>query len=149
MGVIRFLKRLSAFLLELMLFGFNFLIAALRELALLLEPPFRAELGLRWRLAIDETERVIIGGVGGTQGVVLEWFCFWFLKLAQIGVGSSGLWVAVCRHEWVVLLDVGGWFARRGWVVCSPRFCGSCVFCSTGFLWVLAVICSMGFNFGF
>ena len=62
----RFLKRSSAFLLDLMLFGFNFLVMALRELVLLLESPLRAKLGLRWRLAINETEGVVIGGVGGT-----------------------------------------------------------------------------------
>ena len=62
----------SAFLLGLTLFGFNFLVAALRELALLLEPPLRAELGLRGRLAIDETEGgVVIGGAGGREGVVV------------------------------------------------------------------------------
>ena len=33
------------FLLDLMLFGFNFLVAALRELALLLEPPLRVGMG--------------------------------------------------------------------------------------------------------
>ena len=59
-------------LLGVMLFGFNSLVAALRELALLLEPPLRAELGLRWRLAITETEGVIvIGGARGREGVVV------------------------------------------------------------------------------
>ena len=33
------------FLLDLMLFGFNFLVAALRELALLLEPPLKVGMG--------------------------------------------------------------------------------------------------------
>ena len=62
----------SAFLLRLALFGFDFLVAALRELALLLEPPLGAELGLRWRLAVDETEGgVVIGGAGGREGVVV------------------------------------------------------------------------------
>ena len=37
---------------------------------------------------------------------------------------------------------MGGSFARLG-------FCRSCVFCLAGFLWVLVVICSVGFNFGF
>ena len=60
------MKRSSVFLLDLMLFGFNFLVTTLRELVLLLESPLRAKLGLRWRLAIDKMEGVVIGGVGGT-----------------------------------------------------------------------------------
>ena len=62
----------STFLLCLAFFRFNFLIAALKELALLLEPPLGAELGLRWRLAVDETEGgVFIGGAEGREGVVV------------------------------------------------------------------------------
>ncbi|KAF3946654.1 hypothetical protein CMV_027105 [Castanea mollissima] len=45
----------------------------LRELALLLEPPLGAELGLRWRLAVDEMEGVVvIGGARGREGVVVR-----------------------------------------------------------------------------
>ena len=97
---------------------------ALRELALLLEPPLRAELGLRWRLAINETEGgVVIGDAKeGKESSLekskmesigfLEWFWFWLLKLAQISMGSSGLWVALGRHGFVGAW-VGG-FARCG-----------------------------------
>ena len=44
------------------LLGFTFLslslfVTALRELTLLLEPPFRAKFGTRWRFAVNKAER--------------------------------------------------------------------------------------------
>ena len=64
----------------------------------------------------------------------MEWFWFWLLKLAQIGVGLLRLWVAVCRRGWVVLLTVGGLFA-------CLAFCGPC-----GFLWILILDFSLVFQ---
>lgn len=52
-------------LLGLTLTGLNLLVAALRELSLLLEAPFGPEFGPRWGLAVDEAEGGVVVGVGG------------------------------------------------------------------------------------
>ena len=51
--------------------------------------------------------------------------------------------------SWVVLLNMGGWFARCE-IVGFARlgFCGFYVFCLPGVFWVLVVICSMSLDFG-
>ena len=83
----------------------------------------------------------------------LDRFWFWLLKLVQIDIGSSGLWVALGRRGFMGRMWVGGFsrrglwavvggFAQHGWVVCSVWDRG---FCSLGFLWVLCVLLAWGF----
>ena len=70
-------------------------------------------------------------------------------------MGSWGVcgWVVflavVYGPSWVVLLNMGGWFARCE-IVGFARlgFCGFYVFCLPGVFWVLVVICSMSLDFG-
>jgi len=60
----------GSFLLLLALLGLDFLVAPLRELALLLEAPLGAEFGARRGLSVDEAEGGVVVG-GGGEGVVV------------------------------------------------------------------------------
>ena len=58
-GFVKIVRRVMAypFLLSLTFSSLSLFVTALRESTLLLEPPFGAKFGMRWRFAVNEAER--------------------------------------------------------------------------------------------
>jgi hypothetical protein len=59
----------SSIFLRLTFLSFNFFIATLRELSLLLVTPFGTEFRTRWWFTVDETEGIVVIG-GSREGIV-------------------------------------------------------------------------------